>query len=66
MTGAKLKAGVGAAVVLVALLWGPAHAAPAPGSKYVAIGSSYAAGTGLSHVATDSPERCAQHMRYRV
>jgi lysophospholipase L1-like esterase len=35
-------------------------APPAPGSTYVAMGSSYAAGTSLPKLADDSPARCGQ------
>lgn len=35
-------------------------APPAPGSTYVALGSSYAAGTSLPSLAADSPPRCGQ------
>jgi lysophospholipase L1-like esterase len=48
----------GAALLLVA---GAAQAAPiAAGSTYVALGSSYAAGPGITTQAADSPGRCGQ------
>lgn len=63
MNDLKLKVGAAgaSAMALAGLIWGCAHAAPpAPGSAYVAMGSSYAAGTGLSQTASDSPGRCDQ------
>jgi lysophospholipase L1-like esterase len=50
-----------AGAVVLALLGGAARAAPiAAGSTYVALGSSYAAGPGITTLAADSPGRCGQ------
>ncbi|MBW6526424.1 SGNH/GDSL hydrolase family protein [Sphingomonas sp. RHCKR7] len=48
---------------LLALVAAPAVAAPAaltPGSAYVALGSSYAAGAGIGAPAPSTPARCGQ------
>lgn len=51
--------GVGVAA-LVTLLGGAASAAIPAGATYVALGSSYAAGPGITTLAADSPGRCGQ------
>lgn len=42
-----------------ALIGGCAHA-PGPGAKYVAMGSSFAAGPGLGEIKPDTPVRCTR------
>jgi len=57
MVGARWWAAGAAAL----LLGGAAQAAPIPaGATYVALGSSYAAGPGITTQAPDSPARCGQ------
>jgi hypothetical protein len=54
---------IGGAALGFALLavTGPARAAGLPeGATYVAMGSSYAAGPGITTAAPDSPARCGQ------
>jgi lysophospholipase L1-like esterase len=62
MAGARSRLAVGL-LALAALTLAAADASaapPAPGSTYVALGSSYAAGTRLPREAEDSPASCGQ------
>lgn len=58
----RIVAGVGLAALPMA--WTPvgaqAPAPVAPGARYVALGSSYAAGPGIMPMAEPAPPRCAQ------
>jgi lysophospholipase L1-like esterase len=51
--------GSGVVVLFCALLVGCVHA-PQPGHRYVAMGSSFAAGPGISTSADQPPSRCAR------
>lgn len=54
----RLTAALGA---LVFALSGCAHVPQVPsGARYVALGSSYAAGTGIGGIKPDTPQRCAR------
>ncbi|MEO0062537.1 MAG: hypothetical protein RLZZ08_1097 [Pseudomonadota bacterium] len=49
----------GGILALAGLLAGCAHVPPiSPGAEYVALGSSYAAGTGMGGIKPGTPERC--------